>query len=187
MGIRRSAGLGENIVAQSDKDGFNFDDFQYSGVKLTPLPDFNQDEPTADPAPAPPADAAADIPAASSEVASPLEPEDKKAKKKAKKEKPVKVKKQAASADAAVAEKNQFPFLKQLSETSPFTVLLGMTVVMLLLAVVFLLVELSRYDFDTKATKGKQAVVMAEPFGPPLAGYCMADGPRGPSEFSDLS
>jgi hypothetical protein len=149
-------------VAQPDKDDFNLEDFQYSGVKLTPTPDFTQNAPVTDPLSSPQANVAADASASSSEMIPPLEPEDKKAKKKAKKEKPVKVKKAKALAAVPEGEKIQSPFLKQLSEASPYTVLLGMTVLALLLAVIILFIELSRYDFNTKAIVMNESI--AAPF-----------------------
>ena len=165
-------------MAQPDKDDFNLEDFQYSGVKLTPLPDFNQDAPAADPTAPLQTNPAADASASASEAASPLEPADKKSKKKAKKEKPAKAKKTLVAADASGDEKKQSAFLKQLGEASPYTVLLGMTVVALLLAVIFLFIELSRYDFNTKA------IVMNESVTAPFDGSGMAEMEKGPSRLS---
>ena len=75
-------------MAKSDqKDEFNFDDFQYSGVKLTPTPDFGQAEPVEDPlaSPSPTAAPDASAPQAAEPLAeeiAPIEPEDKKGKEK---------------------------------------------------------------------------------------------------------
>jgi hypothetical protein len=179
--IRRFAGLGEKIVAQPDKDDFNLEDFQYSGVKLTPLPDFNQDAPAADPLAPTQASPAADASASVSEAASPLEPADKKSKKKAKKEKPAKVKKVKVAAEASGEEKEQSAFLQQLSKASPYTVLLGMTVVALLLTVIYLFVELSHYDFNTKA------IMMNKSITAPSDGSGMAEIENGPSRLSDFA
>jgi hypothetical protein len=154
-------------VAKSDKDTFNFDDFQYSGVKLSPVPDFKlEEDPTTSPAVVEPVEVV-DATAGLSEAPAPLEAVPEKGKKKAKKEKPAKVKKTRVPAEAAVA-KTPSDFRKKLLTTNPFTVFLGLTVLMLFMAVVFLLIELSRYDFDTKATKGKQSVVMNERLAIPL-------------------
>jgi hypothetical protein len=136
-------------VAKSDKDEFNFDDFEYSGVKLSPVPDLTQAAPAVEPVE--PASLPEIASPSSAELVTAVEPEDKKAKKKAKKVKPVKIKKAVVADDAAAVEKTPSPFLKKLSEASPYTVLLGMAVVMLLLAVIFLFIELGRYDFNTKA------------------------------------
>ncbi|MCC6123830.1 MAG: hypothetical protein IT426_02625 [Pirellulales bacterium] len=144
--------MGENIVAQSEKDDFNFDDFQYSGVKLSPVPDLAQDAPEAEaaaPAPAITEAAAPDVEEAAPPEAA--EKADKKAKKKAKKEKPVKAKKEKVV--VAASEKRESAFLKKLSEASPYTVLLGMTVVVLLIAVVLLLTEMGSYDFNIHPPK----------------------------------
>jgi hypothetical protein len=146
--------MGENIVAKSEKDEFNFDDFQYSGVKIAPVPDLTQEVPEAEAAtPAPEiAEAAAPV----VEEAAPLEavePADKKSKKKAKKEKPVKVKKEKVAVVVPAGEKRESAFLKKLSEASPYTVLLGMTVVALLIAVVLLLSEMGGYDFNIHPPK----------------------------------
>jgi hypothetical protein len=134
-------------VAKSDKDEFNFNDFEYSGVKLSPVPNLAQEASTVEPVE--PAALPAVASPSSTELLTAVEPEDKKAKKKAKKVKPAKIKKAVVAADAV--EKTPSPFLKKLSEASPYTVLLGMAVVMLLLAVIFLFIELGRYDFNTKA------------------------------------
>jgi hypothetical protein len=136
-------------VAKSDKDEFNFDDFEYSGVKLSPVPNLGQEASAVEPAE--PAALPAVASPSSTELVSAVEPEDKKGKKKAKKVKPVKIKKAVAADDASALEKTPSPFLKKLSEASPYTVLLGVAVVMLLLAVIFLFIELGRYDFNTKA------------------------------------
>jgi hypothetical protein len=131
------------------KDEFNFDDFEYSGVKLSPVPDLGQEAPAEEVETA----RLPDAPAAAAEIAPLAEPEDKKAKKKAKKEKkpkPAKVKKAVVTDDRAEA-KTPSPFLQTLSQASPYTVLLGIAVVMLLLAVILLFIELGRYDFNTKA------------------------------------
>jgi hypothetical protein len=131
------------------KDEFNFDDFEYSGVKLGAVPNVGQDAPEAEPETA----RLPDAPAAAAEISPLAEPEDKKAKKKAKKEKkakPAKVKKAVVADDRSEA-KTPSPFLQKLSHASPYTVLLGIAVVMLLLAVILLFVELGRYDFNTKA------------------------------------
>lgn len=174
MVIRRFAGgLGEKIVAQPDKDDFNLDDFQYSGVKLTPLPNFNQDAP------------AAAIAAPISEEASPLEPADKKSKKKAKKEKPAKVKKVKVAAYASGDEKQQSAFLKQLSEASPYTVLLGMTFLALLLAVIFLFIELSRYELNIHPPKSQVSAIMNEAVPVPFDVSGMAEINNGPCRCSD--
>ena len=175
--ICRLPGLGEKNVAQPDKDDFNLEDFQYSGVKLTPVPDFTQEASAPDLL----ASQKADASASSSELVSPLEPEEKKAKKKAKKVKPVKVKKAVALADASADARTQSPILKQLSEASPYTVLLGVTVLALLLAVIFLFIELSRYDFNTKA------IVMNESIRAPFDRSGMAEIERGPGRVSDFA
>ncbi len=168
-------------MAQPDKDDFNLEDFQYSGVKLTPTPDFNQNAPAEDPLTPPQANVAADASVSSSEEVLPVEPGDKKAKKKAKKEKPAKVKKAKALVEVSEGEKTPSPFLKKLSEASPYTVLLGLTVVALLLAVIFLFIELSRYDFNTKA------LVMNESISVPFGHSGMVDIEHGPSGLSDLA
>jgi hypothetical protein len=172
---------------KSDKDEFNFDDFQYSGVKLTPVPDFTEEVPaeavpTEDPLAAPSADAAVESPLAPSEEVLPLEPEDKKGKKKAKKEKvkkekikkekPVKAKKTPAVVPTAEGEKKQSAFIAELTKASPYTVMLGMTVVALFLAVIFLLIEWSRYDLNTHPPKSIQlSSTMNRPVAESFADY----------------
>jgi hypothetical protein len=177
MKICRLAGLGEKIVPPPDKkDDFNFDDFQYSGVKLSPVPDFNQEVPETEPLSPPPESAAVEVPASPIEEALPLEPEDKKAKKKTKKEKPIKANKTRALAETAEGEKEQSAFLKELTKASPYTVLLGMTVVALLLAVVLLFIEFSRYDLNIHPPKSIQlSAAMNQSATAPFAGYCMAE------------
>jgi hypothetical protein len=165
-------------VDQPDKDDFNLEDFQYSGVKLTPTPNFTQDAPVTDPLASPQAKAAVDASASSSEMISPLEAEDKKAKKKAKKEKPVKVKKAKALAVVPEGEKTPSPFLKKLSEASPYTVLLGMTVVALLVAVILLFIELSRYGLNIKP------IVRNESISAPFDRSGTADIEIAPTELS---
>jgi hypothetical protein len=161
-------------VAGPDKDDFNLDDFQYSGVKLTPLPDFTETAssigslaPAADPLAAP--------------LAAEAAPEDKKGKKKAKKEKPAKVKKVKPVAVVVESDRVQSPFLKKLSQASPFTVLLGLTVLALLLAVIFLFIELGRYDLNIKAIAPNTS--MSASFdGPGVSGI-----ERGSSRLSELA
>ena len=81
------------------------------------------------------------------------------------------MKKTAAPADVAEGEKQKSEFLKQLSDASPYTVLLGMTVVVLLLSVIFLFVEWSRYDRDTGAAKAKQLTSIDRPFAESSVSY----------------
>lgn len=63
-------------------------------------------------------------------------------------------------------EKEKKPsLLHRLAEASPFTVMLGLSCVAILLACIFLMIELLRYDFDIGAKSGKklsQAGVAAE-------------------------
>ncbi len=63
-------------------------------------------------------------------------------------------------------EKEKKPsLLHRLAEASPFTVMLGLSCVAILLACIFLMIELLRYDFDVGAKSGKklsQAGVAAE-------------------------
>jgi len=142
-------------VAKSDKDEFNFDDFQYSGVKLTPVPDLTQEAAAAEPVVAEEANVPLEPVIVAGEGILPVEPEDKKGKKKANKEKPAKVKKEKPVKVKTVkpvadieGERKPSAFLKQLSEASPYNVLLGVTVVILLLAVLFLFIEFRSYDFN---------------------------------------
>lgn len=149
------------------KDEFNFDDFEYSGVKLGPVPNLGQEAPAVEPETA----RLPDAPAAEAELAPLAEPEDKKAKKKAKKEKkakPAKVKK-AVVADEGSEPKTPSPFLQKLSQASPYTVLLGVAVVMLILAVIFLFIELGSYDFNTKA------ISLNRSLQPPVASFALSD------------
>jgi hypothetical protein len=163
-------------VADPNKDDFNLDDFQYSGVKLTPVPDFKESSPVAEPAALP----AADPLAAAG-------PEDKKGKKKAKKEKPAKVKKEKpvkvkkVKQVYAEGEESQSTFLKKLTEASPYTVLLGLTVVALLIAVIFLFIELGRYDLNIKALARNDSITA------PFDGHGMSEIESGPTRLSDLA
>jgi hypothetical protein len=150
-------------MAKSEKDDFNFDDFQYSGVKLTPSADFTKDLPTEEHLAEEQIGATAEISAAPAEPVAAVEPEDKKAKKKAKKEKKPKEKKQKPVVQAAEGERAKSTLGKRLSEASPYTVMLGVTLAALLLAVVFLLIELSRYQFDVKASTAKGIVMIESP------------------------
>jgi hypothetical protein len=142
-------------VAKSDKDEFNFDDFQYSGVKLSPVPDLNQPEPLADPVVTPLGDAPV---AADAADLTPAEPADKKGKKK-KKDKPVKAKKPAKVAVATPHDGQSSPFMQKLTQLDPFTVLLGIALIALLVANAILFLELSRYGMDIN-TKGKVPTAM---------------------------
>jgi hypothetical protein len=161
-------------VAQPEKDDFNFDDFQFSGVGLTPKIDPLQEVPAAgslapDSLAAEPVNA--EMSASASEViTSAAVGEDKKAKKKSKKEKKVKEKKIVPAEDFSDGKKKS-ALLRQLTSVSPYTVLLGMTLVALLLAGILLFIEWTRYDMDTHATKAKQSIVMNSPATAPFAGH----------------
>lgn len=146
------------------KDDFNFDDFQYSGVKLpkqTPAPEEAPVEAIeAVEAVEPMAAAVAAEPLAAEAVAAPVAE-----KSPAKAPKAVKVKKESS------------PFFKKLARSNPFIVILGITLVALLLAVIFLAVEMSRYDFDIHATQGKHGITMNAPVESKApAYYCRAEG-----------
>jgi hypothetical protein len=136
-------------VAKSDKDEFNFDDFQYSGVKLSPVPDLNQPEPLADPVVTP----LGAVPVAADAVdLTSAEPADKQGKKK-KKDKPVKAKKQAKVVVATPRDGQSSPFIQKLTQLDPFTVLLGIALLALLVANALLFIEWSGYGMDIN-TKG---------------------------------
>jgi hypothetical protein len=166
--------LGERIVAQPDKDGFNFDDFQYSGVKLSPVPDLSEAGPTPDPLAAQPVDLAASAPVAP--IVDPLavEPADKKSKKKAKKEKPAKVKKTVVAVAAPAGEKRPSALIEKLSRANPLNVLLGVALAALLLAVIIMFIEWSSYDRDINAAKAKSLTTMNKTFSEPFADSMMA-------------
>ena len=85
-----------------------------------------------------------------------------------------------ALAEAAEGEKERSAFLKALAKASPYTVLLGMTVVALLLAVVLLFIEMSRYDLNIHPPKSIQlSAAMKNSAAAPLAGFCMAELEQG--------
>jgi hypothetical protein len=109
--------------------------------------------------------------ASTSEVLLPAAVEDKKSKKKAKKEKKVKEKKIVQANDFSDREKKKSLLFGKVSETSPYTVLLGMTLAALILAGILLFVEWMRYDMDTHATKAKQSLVMNQPTAALFAEY----------------
>ncbi|MBN2577872.1 MAG: hypothetical protein JXB10_02690 [Pirellulales bacterium] len=98
----------------------------------------------------------------------PVEEKGKKGKKKKKKEKKEKVKKiKASTKDSAGEEKGDkehkkksSAFSKNITEASPYTVMLGIAVVFLLIAVFCLIVELNRYHFDVNAKEAKDLTAM---------------------------
>jgi hypothetical protein len=72
----------------------------------------------------------------------------------------------SATEEAATVEGEEKPakekgpsFLERLTEASPFTVLLGLTVAALLIAALLLLAEWRRYQYDTGARDARQAVM----------------------------
>jgi hypothetical protein len=161
------AGKGDDIVAQVDKDDFNLDDFQYSGVKLPRPAEITEEAAAAVAEPMQSIEAAPIASAASSEEILPIESE----------------------ADEPVAKKkNKAGLFQKLATTNPYLVLLGMTLIALFLAVIFLAVELLRYDLDIHATQGKQALTMNDSITPPFSGYyCLTESEKaslGPSEIA---
>lgn len=58
------------------------------------------------------------------------------------------------------SEEKKGGVLAALAEASPYTVVLGLALAAIVIGTLFLLLELSRYDFDFKATKAKQMVRM---------------------------
>lgn len=67
-------------------------------------------------------------------------------------------------------EKEEKPsFLEKLADASPYTVMLGISLAAVVIAVVCLLLELREYDFDIKAEGAKQRVMWTpEPFQQPI-------------------
>jgi hypothetical protein len=64
----------------------------------------------------------------------------------------------------AVPAKSKFKnLLANLSTAEPFTVLLGLAVAALLIAILFCLVELGRYGFDLGAKKAKSTAAISAP------------------------
>ncbi len=66
---------------------------------------------------------------------------------------------------AAKPKKAGKPLLERIAEASPYTVMLGISLVALIAAVVFLAIELNRYDFDLEAEQAKQTVRAAPASG----------------------
>jgi hypothetical protein len=143
------SGKGDNTVAQPDKDDFNLDDFQYSGVKLPRPVEITEEVAAPFAEPMESLEAAAIASDSSSEKILPIEPK---------------------AAGPAEEQKSKAVLFKKLSEASPYLVLLGMSLVALLLAVFFLLVEWGRYDYDLHATQGKNALTMNESIISPSSG-----------------
>jgi hypothetical protein len=146
------------------KDDFNFDDFQYSGVKLPKQTPAAEEAPVeaieAVEAVEPMAAAVAAEAVAVEAVAAPVTE-----KSKAKAPKAVKVKRESS------------PFSKKLAQSNPFIVILGLTLVALILAVIFLAVELMRYDLDIHATQGKHGITMSAPIESNIPTYyCRTEG-----------
>jgi hypothetical protein len=90
---------------------------------------------------------------AMSAEAKPAEEESPKKKKKA--AKPKKEKKAKAG--------NKEGIFQRLAKASPYTVLLGLSVVALVIAVVCLIVELARFNYDVKAQEAKQRAAVTAP------------------------
>ena len=159
------AGKGDDIVAQVDKDDFNLDDFQYSGVKLPRPAEITEEACAAVVEPMESLEAAPIASAASSEEIVPIESE---------------------AAEPVEEKKSNAGFFKKLAGASPYLVLLGMTLVALLVAVIILFAELYSYDLDIHANQGKH-LTMNESRTPPFAGYCLTDSKMktfGPSEIA---
>jgi hypothetical protein len=146
------------------KDDFNFDDFQYSGVKLP------KQTPAAEEAPVEAIEAVEAVePMAAVVAAEPLAAEAVAA--------PVVEKSKAKAPKAVKVKRESSPFSKKLAQSNPFIVILGITLVALLLAVIFLAVELMRYDLDIHATQGKHGITMNSPIKSKTpAYYCRAEG-----------
>ena len=158
-------------MANPEKDDFNLDDLQFTDAGFTPLADLSEIAPAGEPLAAMPEPAPATAPAAVAEAA-PAEPvEEEQTAKKATKEKKANVVQPVGDSE----EGGKASFLQQVAEASPYTVLLGIAVVALLVAVLLMFVELRRYDFDIRATKGKQAITFNEAAVRPFADYCLCD------------
>ena len=54
-------------------------------------------------------------------------------------------------------------FLQKLAKANPYVVLLGVSLGAILLALLFLFMELAGYDFDIKAKKGKEGAMLMPP------------------------
>jgi hypothetical protein len=155
-------------------DQFDFEDLKSpEDMSLEPLPEIDSlgeaipaaEAASAEETPAPPA--AEELPAPP-----PVEEEGKKRKKKAKKKEKIKEKEEVSRGSAEeepISREGKKPFselLHRLREASPYTVLLGATVVFLLIAVFCMFVELSRYHFDYQAKDAKERVSLRVSWDP---------------------
>lgn len=69
-----------------------------------------------------------------------------------------------AGAEAAVPTTSKYrDLLEKLSTADPFTVMLGIAVAAMLIAILCCLIELGRYGFDVGAKKAKSTVTMTAP------------------------
>jgi len=69
-----------------------------------------------------------------------------------------------AGSEAAVPTPSKYrDLLEKLSTADPFTVMLGIAVAALLIAILCCLIELGRYGFDVGAKKAKSTVTMTAP------------------------
>jgi hypothetical protein len=146
-------------------DQFDFEDLKSpEGMSLEPLPEI---ESLGEAIPAAEAASAEEAPAPQAAEELPAPPpveEGKKRKKKAKKKEKIEEKEEVprdSAEEESVSREGKKPFselLHRLSKTSPYTVLLGATVVFLLIAVFCMFIELSRYHFDYQAKDAKERV-----------------------------
>ncbi len=77
------------------------------------------------------------------------------------------------------SEEKKGGILAALAGASPYTVALGLALAAIVIGTLFLLLELSRYDFDFKATKAKQMVRMTPAIQSGPANTAVAAWPTG--------